>query len=713
MANNIRKIEYQYKGATKKFNLIECENQITTICEVRDDWSIDVVSEGMEYEELISNFPPDANSRRVGMKFCMLDMIRAIIWESYRDEGTVLEPGNVRHFWYTHIKYLVEDILRMGESASVKQAINKAWENLIVSGLVTYEDMNITSAKENVRESFIRDSPFMNLIVAAEKENLFEDFKWIAELFNCTVVTAGGQPSRAVSRNQARQLIEEMKANGTDLNQTIYFCTISDLDPAGYYIQEAFKNQLQKAMEYYGGTGNVKIERLFVTKEQVAPELLKFKAMKCEDEGAVSERAKKAEDTKWEYFCKVTDGGLYKVGADGKEYRAKMELDAFPTSLIEKSILEALLKIIHETSDESLVMIPEIMRIFSKVRKEVIEEIFNHHKEDWLRPIIDEFLSKTKETEQQFKTKTHIERIKERNRFRNETQEIRDKYKAEREESNDTAQSEEDDQQKIIDAYKEKEGYDVRLSEIEDEIAALKAERDGINNDVNDHCSEQFKEIGAAWDRHNKRIVDINKGEEEELTPFKETHEGVMAEIQKRGEYRQSKLDEYRRWKEADFNPVEQALHKNTEEALDIKEMDFRYRALEKDNRTKPHIAKLLLHPETLLEDETSAWDQEYPVFTEKDLLIKASAAKSKNVEPHRRGFTPDFLGEMNVILHEVGDDVEVEYPEAPELEDITEELQKLVKEVEEDIEEGKHHEDDEDEDEENSDDEDNKNIGE
>ena len=102
----------------------------------------------MDYKQICEFFPPD--KKNPPFPFCLVDIIRAVIYEAYRDEGIGYEGGNVRHFWYTHLKFLIEDILQLGETPSVKTAINKAWKDLIITGLITYEGMNIVSAKENV-----------------------------------------------------------------------------------------------------------------------------------------------------------------------------------------------------------------------------------------------------------------------------------------------------------------------------------------------------------------------------------------------------------------------------------------------------------------------------------------------------------------------------------------------------------------------------------
>lgn len=699
------KVRYDYNGVSKGFTLIECDRQITTICEVIEnedgsEFDIKVVSPGMTYAELVELFPPDQNSIKAGMDFCLLQMIRSIIWEAHRDLGTSYEGGNVRHFWYSHLKYVIEDILKLGETSSVAGAINTAWANLVDSGLITYEGMNIVSAKENVRRSFIRDSPFSNMLIAVEKENLFEEFQWIPELFNSTLITAGGQPSRSVSRSYARQLVGELQASGVDVDKDIFMCTISDLDPAGYYIQEAFKNQIEKALEYYGSNAEVHIRRLFVKPEQVSDNLLQHKAMKCEDVGAENERAKKAENTKWAYFCEQTRtaknpaGGLYKIEG-GKKYRAKLELDAFPNSFIERNILNELLLIIRDISDESLIMIPEVMRIFFRVGRDVVEQIFKRHKADWLAPIIKEYLSIADEYEHEFEVLSEQERSDENARYDEVADPIKEEYQMERDESEELADEEEAEQQKIIDAYKKEQGHDVRQKEIEEEIKKLEAENTEIEADIEKNCADELKAIEEAWERHEGREEDIDEREEDALEEHDKEHQINLKDIDDREAYRLAKLEELKRWHEANFNPTDIELRNAVNDALSDK-MDFRFRDLESDDRTKPHVAKLMTNPEALLEDETSAWEQEdYPVFTETDCLEKAAKGRNPNVEPHRRGFTPDFIDAMAVILHEAGDDVEVEYPEPPELDNLKDgfraDLDKLKETVETDIEEGKH----------------------
>lgn len=622
MGRDLAPIVYEYKGKVTRFDLIICDDQIATVCrpiETPDGtFDIEVISEGMSYDDIVENFPASAAQQRKGRDYCFIDLVRSIIFEEFLNTGRGREIGNVRNFWYTHLKFIVEDVLKLGETDSVKTTINNAWGDLVNAGTVTYEGMNIFSAKENVRHSVIRDSPFANMIVAAEKEDLFEWFRWIPQLFNCTLITAGGQPSRAV----ARAFIRELKNNKVDLDQDFFMCTISDLDPAGYYIQESFKAQFEKAIEFYGGHGTIAIRRLFVRKDQVTPTLLQHQAMKCEDISARSPKAKKAENTKWAYFCEQTAGGLYKEEG-GRRYRAKLELNAFGKDTIERKIIIELLKIIEDTNDESLIMIPEVMRIFDLQRLEAIADILKKHKDGWLKPQVEEFLSQSKDLQRKLWSHTLSERAVASNKFKDVTDPIRKIYNERREKldaniSERTAVEEEE-----IDAYEVDQGFDVTRKTIERMRTILKDLENAIDDDVREACEENYDQIDKLEDISSKAHDHLDEREGKDLKPHEDAYEKVKEDIKAKDKFRKEKIQEYRRWKETLFNPVEKELERRIKRGMDPAELNVWYRDLEEDKRTRPHVALLMTEPDELIESGVSAWDQELPVFREGDLLAK------------------------------------------------------------------------------------------
>ena len=711
MTREIIPVAFEYRDKIRKFGLVVCEQQIATVCDpIENEYGVfedvKVLIEGMTYEDILENFPATPAMKRQGHEYSMIDLMRSIIYEEYKFTGIDREPGNVRHFWYTHLKYIVEDVLGLGETDSIKTTINKAWGDVIVSGIVTYEGMNVYSKKENIRHSVIRDSPFANLIIATEKEDLFSKLVWIPQLFNCTQIAGGGQPSRAVSR----AFILELKNNKVDINQHFYMCVISDLDPAGYYIQEAFRAQLEKAIEYYGGEGDIEIIRLFVRKDQVTQSLIEHRAMKCEDINAMSDAARKAEDTKWEYFCRMTDGGLYKY-KDGEKYRAKLELDAFGSDNIERSIIRELLNVISESSDESMIMIPEIMRVFNEERVEAIEDILKKHKDDWLQPVIDEFLSNTKILQKELDSTTRSEKMGEERDHYERIEPVITKYNEARTRAENIIDDRIDAEEEIIQDYRIEKGFDITLEYIDKQIRMLDNLRYTIDQEVRVNCPDEYNEIERLREIWRKVTESLDKRKDVEMEPFIKEHEDILTDINLRHQFRIEELDKFRRWKSTLFDPILQQIKRQIENGMSIENLDYWYRDLEADSRTKPHISLLMSESDALIEDDVSAWEQPIegilPVFIEDDLLQKASTTKDENVGRVRRGFTSDFLGEMRIILLERGEVIDVIYPEIPEFDDIEGEVQELHEKIEKDIEDGNYKEPDEDDQDEDDQDED------
>ena len=648
--------EYQYDNKTKYTSVrLFSDKNIATIIktEFSGDETIEVgvVSEGMTKEELEHYFPPSPAHRKMGHTYSLAKIIRSVIYEAFIKEGEDIEEGNVRNFWYTHLKKLITEILGLGETDTVLSAINDSWGQMINSGLVSYEGMNILGGKENARLSVVKDSPFSNLIIAVEKVDYFHMYQWIPRLFNSTLITAGGQPSRTV----ARAFIRQLKDFSVDLDQQFYMCTISDLDPAGYYIQDAFRKQFESAIKYYGGSGSVSIRRLFVREDQITPDLLKAQAMPCQDK-AKTEKARKAEDTKWEYFCSMTNGGLYTLESPGwtgpvyekdgqRVVRALLEMNAFSKEVIERSIIRELLRIIKETNDESKIMIPEIMRIFEEQKDEISEEQFEKWKERLIQPLIRQFLSDTDRWQRNI-----------RNTYNTRYSEIDNEYQ------------EKIDEQLQESREREPELYG-RKDDLEAKIQKLQEELGTVENEIGEKCADIFE------------VIDELEGDRDE----------EFDEIQELKDYRLKKLEEFKDEKSTVFNPLEQGLKADIKEFIrDNPELQLFFIDIEQMNRFKPHIGRLLTHPELLLKDDVSCFDQPISTFKEKDLLQRASSVKDENVGNVRNAFPRIFTDEMKLLINERIADQEFSIDEEQvEFVDLSEEVQRAMDETEKEISDG------------------------
>ena len=659
-------IMFMDKHVKRKFTARYFPNrQIATICETYDNpdtgkIETKITHPGMNREDLLRYF--SKNDGSINLEF----LIRSIIYEAYQKEALIdgMEEGNVRHFWYTHLKTVIVGVLGMSEAkSSVSSSINRAWKWAIDSGAVTYERMSVYSNKESGRLSVVKDSPFTNIIVAVEKQNFFDTFQWIPRLFNCTLITAGGQPSRAVTR----RFIYELKEDSVDLNQTFYMCVASDLDPAGYYIQETFKYHFEKAIEYYGGTGSIDIHRLFVRKDQVTPELLESQGIAWQPDNNKDTR-----ETIWKNFCSKTDGGLYIPKPDGWTgdietiddklmVRALLEMDAFSTSIIEKALIKELLKIIKETNDETKIMIPEIMRVFNEIRGDISEELFERWNRELITPLKQEFLRDTKKWKDSINETEELDREK-----------INDKYDGLVEEKEDEKRD------RVPELFDEKEelteSVDALITELDNEIREIEKEYepsiDGLNTS-----------LGAVCDDIDGKCADID----DEIAELKRERGEDLETVDKEYDFR---MERYRRFNEehiAVFNPVEQSLRQDINRKLE--EIDYRFREIETRDEIREDIGSLCINTRLLLDENISCFDQTIPTFKGDRYLEKASDSKDLNIGAVRNSFPQNFLRGMKQIWRDDTISFDFELGKTVEVKDLSDEVNQAMDTTEKELE--------------------------
>ena len=641
-----RTVTYEYIGKDKTFDLVVIPfKQIATVTRKTPlgdgTFELEIEKQGMNYDEICHYFPPIPALKKKGYSYNMLALFRSILYEMYKavqDSGIARKEGNVRGVWYSHFIHVTESILGLGETPSVQNAINSAWEDMIVSGLFTYEDLGIISAKENVRESRVRDSPFNNIIVAVEKEDLFGGFRWIPRLFNCTLIAAGGQPSRAVGRAFIRQLLDE----GVDLNQQFEMCTVSDCDPAGYYIQESFRNQLEKAIEYYGGTGKIDIHRMFVRKDQVTSNLLDHDGVPCKDKTA-TEGAAKAEDTKWENFCDMTNGGLYKKPPatwDGPTYdvdgemkvRAKLELNAFGKDNIEAAIVREILKLIE---DHSKIMIPEIMRILNDLKNEVANDRYKTMEEDEIQPTIDSYLNEIDKLRRDYNYEIYDALETADKEFELQTADITEEFQ------NDTEEMQDDIADKV---RKEMDEY----CKLEDEIKRLLELQQELEDKMFNKVDDELDDISNREDKYDK-----------DMQPYEETRDDEKERLQNMMEMYDLESARFKNECSTVFGPAKEQLRKEILGAY--QDIDIRFKDIEQDDDIKPHIARLLQDPDILLDDGISCFKQPTPTFLDTTSLVKAAKNEEENIGQHRDAFTPEFTDSMETLIETKGNDIQFE----------------------------------------------------
>lgn len=646
-------------GKRKTFTALYFPNrQIATICDTFENPDTHMIETkiskpGMTRDEILQYF--SKYDKEQGYTCNIELLIRSIIYEAYMKEGLEgkMDEGNVRHFWYTHLKAILLRIMGREESDSIKTQINKAWRHAIKSGAVTYEEMDILSDKESGRLSIVKDSPFNNIIIAVEKLSFFNSFNWLPRLFNCTLITAGGQPSRAV----ARRFILELQNLSVDLDQDFHMCVASDLDPDGYNIQEAFKDQFENAIEFYGGSGKVTIHRLFVRKDQVTSDLLKAQGIPWQ-----SKKDVKTIETIWRHFCEKADGGLYITAPDGKKIRALLEMDAFSTPVIEKSFVTELLKIIRETSDESKIMIPEIMRVFNELKTEISKELFEKWERMLIHPLKEEFLKDTEAWRESINNTKSQDKDNINERYDDQIDEKEDEKREREPELFD----EKDKHEETVDALEEER--DEKIKKIEEDYEEQIRGSEYTLEDVDEEIDEKCKDI-------DKEISDLKSDRDEELETVDEQYH--------------FRLDRYNRFNEEHltvFNPVEQGLKSNIDREL--ANLDYSFIDLEHRDITRKEIGSLCMNSKLLIDENISCFDHPIPTFKGDRLLERAASNKDLNIGRVRDSFTPTFMDKMRQIWRKDASDFKFELDETIEMKDLSQEVKEAMKETEKELEE-------------------------
>jgi hypothetical protein len=624
------------------------DRQIASITEPFENkdglFDVRLISKGMTKEEIEEYFPPTrmavAQARKKGLPeptFNMRELLRCLILEEFEKIGLNRERGNVRHFFYTNIIYTLTRTMGVTNTGSLNTTINNAWKDLVESGLVTYEGMNVESGKDKWLQSFARHSPFSNFIICVEKESLLESLKWLPELFRTTIITAGGQPSRATLRAFIRSLAHWK----IDLSKPFYLLVITDLDPAGWYIQEAFASQIEKSIKYYNKEiGEVKETiRLFLRLDQVTDQLLEEFAIPVKDKEAKTSQAIKSSQTKIKRF-KEKLGDKWERLFINKEMM-KVELDAIQTNQMEKKIASELLELIE---DHSLILIPEIMDETERQRETVIQDFFNEYKEEEIDTIIDEYLepieSKKDEIKEIHKAKKQ-EAQSEYNKIESRTNNLRYLIRRELEillEPNIQKYDEYADSI-VSDELEEIKRNNEKIEELYEQINDIESETTEIEESIDEQIGFYREEIEELRENLSQSRQYLEKKKGLFLDPAKKVRDTEFEIIESELTIFEKKLNTFASQQEGKFGAYVRSVEKHFQDSLNTEKIPVYFSDVESDSDIQIQLAYLLTQPKLLLEENKSCLEHPKPAFQESHLLI--NALDSANIKATKRN--PDL----------------------------------------------------------------------
>ena len=354
----------------------------------------------MNREELLEFFPQgtetkiSTSGKNKGLPFesplyTTAFMMRTLIMNEleYCDRK---EIRTLRGVWYSAIKPTLDKLGLLEEKDSDEDEL-KRWDatlsnyvcDLLRKGELTFADLgikDISRQKSNPKETFYNIAgndfsfkgsvtPYPNILIATEKDTVYSIIKDIAELYGCSSISCKGQNSLGAMESIVQGMFRSAKKDKWSYPKfdTIYILTMTDYDPAGYYIAEALEKQVNDILQATG-RHHIDVEtcRIGITPDQLSRE----------DVLQNMYSPKKANIQKW----MDRTGGI-----DGKE--KGLELDAFSSRQIREIFVKNLEEFIDETLYKTFIkesyikmvilqsMQDKVKSISKKIINEVIEDV--------------------------------------------------------------------------------------------------------------------------------------------------------------------------------------------------------------------------------------------------------------------------------------------------------------------------------------------------
>jgi hypothetical protein len=179
--------------------------------------------------------------------------------ESIR-EGATRERRTLRGLWYSLVKPLLSraGILYPEPSNGWDRTLSSVLVDLVRMGYTSYEEMKIVDGSRQRQEARRITYPVVNVqlvgdhfpwvILFSEKNTIWGEIKYLAELYGITAISGKGQPSFACTENTIRNIVrsESFRDNQPE---AITLLSLTDYDPDGYSIQETQQTQIIDVVE--------------------------------------------------------------------------------------------------------------------------------------------------------------------------------------------------------------------------------------------------------------------------------------------------------------------------------------------------------------------------------------------------------------------------------------------------------------------------------
>lgn len=298
------------------------------------------------------------------------ELVRTIIL-SEKEHIQVEYDRSLRSFWYSTVKPTLDKLGRLGKDDNTEKGLTN-WDSklslymaeLVRMGQVTYKELHIvdTSRQRFTPAAYysndnletygyqVTAAPYPNIIISTEKDTVYGIISGIATFFGCSAISGKGQNSLAAMED----LLRNMDAASDDPDAPIYILTMTDYDPAGYYIAETFRRQVMDLRGNLGIRRTVKIERIGIFPHQLTPD-------------EVTQNCYTPKPAGLDKWLRVTGG----INGQGKG----LELDALTPDRIRRLFVDALRKFVDVEQYSDFIRRAYLQKMALEVMREKVSEI--------------------------------------------------------------------------------------------------------------------------------------------------------------------------------------------------------------------------------------------------------------------------------------------------------------------------------------------------
>lgn len=309
-----------------------------------------IISENLRIFEKDIRFMTEAEIRasfstKTTGELVIRQIIGNIAWQLYnwiREGKADPVDGNIRSFWYSHVKPVLGRFFPLSESY-YNTVTDVFAEYVGKHHLFRYADFGFVDDSGSSRSV---GPKLPHIIFCAEKNGHLKALQQVAAEMGVTTIALGGQPSLMTTEG----LVDEL-ARVTTLKRRFYLLTDVDYDPSGNIIAESFRRQLRSM----GIEDVIRVDLIQPT--NFTPDELKYFRFPV----PVDSPSDKAKTRDWMDKRKSPFGGGL-LGDDGLPVPYGLESDAMPRKRLHALAIAAIQELVAAPPNQEEGEIPARLR---------------------------------------------------------------------------------------------------------------------------------------------------------------------------------------------------------------------------------------------------------------------------------------------------------------------------------------------------------------